>query len=66
MSEKSAHKIAVIAGDGIGKEVMPHGVRAVSTAAKKFGIDIDLTEYNWSCDQYDQIGSWMHLTGNNN
>ena len=59
MLEKSTHKIAVIAGDGIGKEVMPHGVRAVSAAAKKFGIEIEFTEYNWSCDQYDQIGSWM-------
>ncbi|MBT7967645.1 MAG: tartrate dehydrogenase, partial [Proteobacteria bacterium] len=38
MFEKSTHKIAFIAGDGIGKEVMPHGVRAVSAAAKKFGI----------------------------
>ena len=59
MLGKSTHKIAVIAGDGIGKEVMPHGVRSVLAAAKKFGIEIDVTEYNWSCDQYDQIGSWM-------
>ena len=31
-------KIAVIPGDGIGKEVMPEGVRALEAANRKFGI----------------------------
>ena len=35
-------KIAVITGDGIGKEVMPEGVRALEAAAKKFGISFSL------------------------
>ena len=52
-------QVAVIAGDGIGKEVMPHGVNAVQAAADRFGIDLDFRWFDWSCDQYDVIGSWM-------
>jgi tartrate dehydrogenase/decarboxylase / D-malate dehydrogenase len=53
------HRIAVIAGDGIGKEVMPEGVRVVDAAARKFGIDLHFDHFNWSCDNYDTIGKWM-------
>lgn len=52
-------RIAVIAGDGIGKEVMPEGVKAVQAAATRFGIDIGFEVFDWSCDYYDKIGSWM-------
>ena len=34
----AAHRIAVIAGDGIGKEVMPEGMRALEAAGRKFGF----------------------------
>ncbi len=53
------HKIAVIAGDGIGKEVMPEGVRALDTAARKFGIDLAFDHFDWSSDNYDKHGWWM-------
>jgi tartrate dehydrogenase/decarboxylase/D-malate dehydrogenase len=53
------HRIAVIAGDGIGKEVMPEGIRALDAAARKFGIDLAFDEFDWGCHQYDVIGSWM-------
>jgi tartrate dehydrogenase/decarboxylase/D-malate dehydrogenase len=36
------HKIAVLAGDGIGKEVMPEGIRAVEAAARRFNIAIEV------------------------
>ena len=52
-------RIAVIAGDGIGKEVMPEGVRVVEAAASRFGIDVKLDHFDWSCDYYDKIGKWM-------
>jgi tartrate dehydrogenase/decarboxylase / D-malate dehydrogenase len=45
-------KIAVIAGDGIGKEVMPEGLRVVAAAADKFGIKLDYTHFDWSCADY--------------
>ena len=53
------HRIAVIAGDGIGKEVMPEGLRVLDACARKFGIQLALDSFDWSCDNYDKIGSWM-------
>ncbi len=53
------HRIAVIPGDGIGKEVMPEGLRVLDAAARKFGIDLALDHFDWSCDNYDRIGAWM-------
>ncbi len=54
------HRIAVIPGDGIGKEVMPEGLRAVDAAARKFGIELDYTQFEWaSCDYYAQHGQMM-------
>jgi tartrate dehydrogenase/decarboxylase/D-malate dehydrogenase len=52
-------KIAVIAGDGIGKEVMPEGVRVLEAAARKFNVPIQLTHFDWSCDNYDKHNYWM-------
>ncbi|HXX13183.1 MAG TPA: tartrate dehydrogenase [Burkholderiales bacterium] len=53
------HRIAVIAGDGIGKEVMPEGVRALDAAARKFGIALAFDHFDWSCDSYEKHGWWM-------
>ena len=53
------YKIAVIAGDGIGKEVMPEGVRALDAAARKFGLSFAFDHFDWSCDNYDKHGWWM-------
>ncbi|NCX40218.1 MAG: tartrate dehydrogenase [Burkholderiaceae bacterium] len=53
-------KIAVIPGDGIGKEVMPEGVRALEAAAKKFGIQFQFDHFDFaSCDYYQQHGKMM-------
>ena len=57
---KTAYKIAVIPGDGIGQEVMPEGLRVLQTAAQRFGIALDLTPIEWaSCDYYLQHGDMM-------
>jgi len=53
------YSIAVIAGDGIGKEVMPEGVRALDAAARKFGLSLAFDHVDWSCDNYDKHGWWM-------
>jgi tartrate dehydrogenase/decarboxylase / D-malate dehydrogenase len=53
------HRIAVIPGDGIGKEVMPEGLRVLDAAARKFSIDLAFDHFDWSCDNYDRIGTWM-------
>ncbi|WP_321936499.1 tartrate dehydrogenase [Paraburkholderia sp. J8-2] len=53
-------KIAAIAGDGIGQEVMPEGVRVVEAAAAKFGLKLEFTHFDWaSCDYYLQHGKMM-------
>lgn len=53
-------RIAVIPGDGIGKEVAPEGVRVLEAAATRFGIALELTDIDWaSCDYYQQHGGMM-------
>ena len=55
-----AHRIAVIAGDGIGNEVMPEGLRVVEAAARRFNIDLQLTTMAWAnCDYYLEHGQMM-------
>ena len=54
------YKIAVIPGDGIGKEVMPEGLRVLEVAAKRFGIALEFTPIEWaSCDYYAAHGQMM-------
>jgi tartrate dehydrogenase/decarboxylase / D-malate dehydrogenase len=54
------HKIAVIAGDGIGKEVMPEGVRVVEAVARRFGIKLEFATIDWAnCDYYAKHGEMM-------
>lgn len=59
----TGYNIAVIPGDGIGKEVMPEGLRVLEAAGAKFGIDYDFTEFGWNCDDYDQTGRIMPEDG---
>ena len=47
-----AHTIAVIAGDGIGKEVIPAGMAALEKASRGSGVSLSFTELPWSCDYY--------------
>ncbi|MGI6247451.1 MAG: tartrate dehydrogenase [Pseudochelatococcus sp.] len=59
MSDRT-YDIAVIPGDGIGKEVMPEGVRALEAAARRFGFGIRQTWHDFaSCDYYAKHGSMM-------
>ncbi len=54
------YKIATIPGDGIGKEVMPEGVRVLDAAATKFGFALDWDWVDWaSCDYYLKHGKMM-------
>ena len=53
------YRIAVIPGDGIGKEVVPQGLRALEAAGRRFGIAFDWDELPWSCDYYAKHGRMM-------
>jgi tartrate dehydrogenase/decarboxylase/D-malate dehydrogenase len=53
-------RVAVIPGDGIGREVMPEGLRVLEVAARRFGIPLELRHIEWaSCDWYLRTGSMM-------
>lgn len=53
------HRIAVVPGDGIGKEVMPEGLRVLDAAARKYGLDFSFDHYDWSCETYKKTGKMM-------
>jgi tartrate dehydrogenase/decarboxylase / D-malate dehydrogenase len=54
------YRVAVIAGDGIGKEVIPEGVRALEQAAKRFGFTLETEWFDFaSCDYYERHGRMM-------
>jgi tartrate dehydrogenase/decarboxylase/D-malate dehydrogenase len=58
--QQASFKIAVMAGDGIGKEVMPEGIRVLEAAAERFGLSLDFTHVDWgSCDYYQSHGKMM-------
>jgi tartrate dehydrogenase/decarboxylase/D-malate dehydrogenase len=60
MSASKPYRIAVIPGDGIGREVMPEGLRVLEAAAKKFNISLQLDHFDFaSCDYYLQHGKMM-------
>jgi tartrate dehydrogenase/decarboxylase/D-malate dehydrogenase len=55
-----AFRIAAVAGDGIGKDVLPEGLRVVKAAAERFGFELEIREIEWaSCDWYAQHGQMM-------
>jgi len=60
---QSAHKIAIIAGDGIGKEVVPAGLAAIEAAIRGTGISIEFTDLPWGCDYYLSHGRMMDEDG---
>lgn len=53
------YKIAVIAGDGIGKEVMPEGIKVLEAAAKIYNFDLSWQHFDWSCEHYAKTGRMM-------
>ena len=52
-------KIAVIPGDGIGKEVVPEGLRVMEAAARRFGFQFSWRHFDWSCETYAKTGKMM-------
>jgi len=55
----SQHRIACIAGDGIGQEVMPEGIRVMEAAASRFGIDLQFDHFDFAswdyCEKHGQL-----------
>ena len=57
------HRIAVIPGDGIGKEVVPEGMRVLEAAGRRYGFDVEWKTFDWSCERYAKTGSMMPEDG---
>jgi len=53
-------KIAVIAGDGIGREVIPEGLRVLDAVTRKFEIQLSFDHFDFaSCDYFAKHGQMM-------
>ena len=57
------YRIATIPGDGIGKEVVPEGIRVLEAAGGRFGIEFQWSEFDWGCDRYLSSGKLMPEDG---
>jgi tartrate dehydrogenase/decarboxylase/D-malate dehydrogenase len=60
MATNRVYRVAVIPGDGIGKEVVPEGIRVLEAAGKKFGFEVRQDWHDFaSCDYYLRHGQMM-------
>jgi tartrate dehydrogenase/decarboxylase/D-malate dehydrogenase len=57
------YKIAVIPGDGIGKEVVPEGLRVLEAAGSKHDIRFRWDTFPWSCEYFTRHGRMMPEDG---
>ena len=59
-ANQTPHRIAVIAGDGNGQEVMPEGLRVLDAAARRFGIPLRVDEFDFAnCAYHARHGTMM-------
>src|SRR5882724_1506275 len=56
-------RIATIPGDGIGKEVVPAGIRVLDAVAKRHGFGFAWDHLPWSCDYFRETGRMMPENG---
>ncbi|MDB5041544.1 MAG: tartrate dehydrogenase [Candidatus Eremiobacteraeota bacterium] len=57
------YRIATIPGDGIGKEVLPEGIRVLDAVAARHGIRFQWDQFDWSCERYAATGAMMPADG---
>ena len=55
----TTQRIAVMPGDGIGREVVPEGLRVLEAVARRFDLSFKFDEFDWSCDYYLKHGQMM-------
>lgn len=56
-------RVAVVPGDGVGREVIPEGIRILEALAGIAGFEVNLTSYPYSCEYYSQHGRMMAEDG---
>ena len=57
------YRVALIPGDGIGKETVPEGVKVLEAAGRKFGFGFKFQEFSWSCETFAKTGRMMPADG---
>lgn len=57
------YRIAVIPGDGIGREVVPEAMRVLEAAGRRFHFELDWRHFDWSCQTYLETGQMMPQDG---
>src|SRR5438132_234527 len=63
MTSHNTFRIAVIAGDGIGREVIPAGMAALEAAVRGSNAAIAFTEFPWGCEHYVKHGRMLDEDG---
>ena len=53
----------MIEGDGIGREVVPEGIRVLEAAARRFDISLEWSHFDWSCETFLKTGRMMPEDG---
>jgi tartrate dehydrogenase/decarboxylase / D-malate dehydrogenase len=56
-------RIAVVPGDGIGGEVIASARAVLDAVAARHGLDLEYTEFDWSCRRYEREGAMMPADG---
>lgn len=59
----ASYRIAVIPGDGIGRETVPEGLRVLDVVGRRFGIEWQFDELDWSTARYERTGRFMPEDG---
>lgn len=59
----TSYRIALVPGDGIGREVVPEGVKVLERIAGKFGVSFAWDEFDWSCERFAKRGAMMPEDG---
>ena len=57
------YRIAVVPGDGIGKETVPEGIRVLEAAAARFGLGFEWRHLDWGCERFARTGAMMPADG---
>jgi tartrate dehydrogenase len=54
-----SYRIAIVPGDGVGREVADEAVRILTTAGEIHGFSVETETFDWSCDRYLAVGAMM-------
>ena len=57
------YRVALLPGDGIGKETVPEGVKVLEAVGRKFNIEFAFQDFDWSCERFAKTGRMMPEDG---